>query len=161
MKPVILHPFMFWLMIFYMVLFSAGFIWVGWILVRKYFYDTLIFIDKSNRWKLIRDRLLDSSTYIHNKKEYLLPDDSSILSSQGRSLFIFSEGKPNPLKIGYNKAAWVSSDSMMSIINNKLIQKLVQLSDKFRDNFLLIGAVGGMIAGISSIVILLKTFGVI
>ena len=76
-------------------------------------------------------------------------------------MHIFSEGKPTPLTVKYNKLEWLSSESMMAIINNKLIQKLVQPSNTLVDNLILFGSIGGMIAGISSILILLKTFQVI
>lgn len=77
------------------------------------------------------------------------------------SLYIYSEGKPQPLIIDYNTSKWLSSDSMMSVINNKLIQKLVQPSNKALDSLMLFGALGGILAGISSALILLKTFGVL
>ncbi len=124
-------------------------------------FDYLIFIDKANRWKIVRDILGSSSIYTKDNRKYVISDDTGLLNKKGRSLYIFSEGKPQGLKFGYNTSSWLSSDSLMSVINNKLIQKLVQTSDAFSDKLILFGAIGGMIAGIASVLILLKQFGVI
>ena len=122
--------------------------------------DVLVFIDKSNRFNLVYDSVRGINSYTYNEKKYLLADDCSLLNNKGKSLFVFSENKPAPLKLTYNKSAWLTSESIMSILNNDLIQKLVRTTDAFKDSLILFGAIGGMIAGISSVVILLKVFGV-
>lgn len=160
MTPISLHPLIFYFLLFLMVIFAAGFIWILWEYWKIYIRDTLIFIDKSNRWEVVKDKIRGLTSYTHNQKKYLLADNCSLLNKKGKSLFIFSENKPAPMKISYNESKWLTSESIMSILNNTLIQKLVKTSDSLKDNFILIGAVGGMIAGIASIVILLKQFGV-
>lgn len=161
MEAMIVHPIVFYGITLFAFIFMAAAIWFMWLLMKRLFYDAVIFIDKSNRWKIIWDKVRDTQTYEYDKKTYFLKEDSSMLNSRGKSLHIFSEGKPSPLTIKYNKAEWITSGSMMAIINNKLIQKLVQPVNAFVDNLLLFGSIGGMIAGIASILILLKTFEVI
>lgn len=142
------------------IIFAAAFVWI----VTEYFKifkkDVVIFIDKSNRWKMLYDSVAGKTEFSYKEKKYLLADNCSLLNHKGKSLFIFSENKPAPLKLEYNKSTWLTSESIMSILNNDLIQKLVRTSDAFKDTLILFGAIGGMIAGISSIVIMLKQFGV-
>ena len=161
MNAMTVHPIVFYGITAFAFIFMVFSFWTLWLLIKRFFYDAVIFIDKSNRWSIIWDKVRDISTYTHNKMTYFLKEDSSMLNKRGKSLHIFSRGKPNPMVVKYNKAEWITSDSMMAIINNKLIQKLVQPSNAFVDNLILFGSIGGMIAGISCILILLKTFEVI
>lgn len=160
MEPISLHPILFYFLLFLMTIFAAGFIWILWEYWKIFIKDTIIFIDKSNRWVEIKENVRGMNSYTHLNKKYLLADNCSLLNKKGKSLFIFSENKPAPMKLSYNESTWLTSESIMSILNNDLIQKLVKTSDALRDGFILFGAVGGMIAGIASIVILLKQFGV-
>ena len=50
---------------------------------------------------------------------------------------------------------------MMSIINNKLIQKLVQPPNAMSDTLMVMGAVAGMLSLIGVGIILAKTFGML
>lgn len=160
MTPIALHPILFYFLLFLMVLFASGFLWILWEYWKILRKDTLIFIDKSNRWNEIKDNVRGMTSYTYLQKKYMLADNCSLLNKKGKSLFIFSENKPAPLKLGYNESKWLTSESIMSILNNDLIQKLVKTSDAFKDSLILFGAIGGLIAGIASIVILLKQFGV-
>lgn len=143
-----------------MVTFASLFIWILWEYWKIYIRDTLIFIDKSNRWDIVKDKIRGLTSYTYRQKKYLLADNCSLLNKKGKSLFVFSENKPAPMKLGYNESKWLTSESIMSILNNDLIQKLVKTSDSFKDSLILFGAIGGMIAGIASVVIMLKQFGV-
>jgi hypothetical protein len=143
-----------------MTAFAVGFIWILWEYWKLFIKDTLIFIDKSNRWSIVKDNVRGMTSYSHLQKKYLLADNCSLLNKKGKSLFIFSENKPAPLKLRYNASTWLTSESIMSILNNDLIQKLVKTSDSFKDSLIMFGAIGGFIAGIASVVILLKQFGV-
>ncbi len=160
MEAITLHPLIFYFLLFLMIVFAVGFIWILWEYWKIFIKDTLIFIDKSNRWSMVKDKISGLNSYTHNQKKYMLADNCSLLNKKGKSLFIFSENKPVPLKLSYNDNKWLTSESIMSILNNDLIQKLVKTSDSFKDGLILLGAIGGFIAGIASIVILLKQFGV-
>ena len=161
MDPIILHPIIFYFLIGMEVLFMGVIFWIFFKWYKASKFDYAIFIDKSNRWSIVRDMLGNSSTYVYDKCKYILDDKVGLLNRKGKSLYIFSKGKPQGMKIEYNGAKWLSSESMMAVINNKLIQKLVQTQDSFIDKLLLFGAIGGMLAGIASTLILLKQFGVI
>ena len=95
------------------------------------------------------------------KKTYINVKESALLSDKGKALLIYSDNNPMPLKIKYNTAEWLSSETLMETINNELIKLMVQLQDKIKDIFLIIGAIGGLIAGIASVIILLRTYGAI
>lgn len=160
MNPIVIHPIIWYSLFSFSILFMIGCCIFMWMWLRMRFYDILIFIDRNNRWNLIFDKIRYSDTYTFNDKKYFLTADSSILNRRGKAMYIFSENKPSPMRIKYNDAKWLTSETMQSIINNKLIQKLVQPSNSFADSLLLFGAIGGMIAGLSTVIILLKTFGV-
>ncbi len=161
MTPITLHPIIFYFLLFLLLLFAAGFIWILLRYYKIFKKDMIIFIDKSNRWSAVYDSVAGKTSYTHLQKKYLLADDCSMLNNKGKSLFVFSENKPAPLKLGYNESKWLTSESLMSILNNDLIQKLVRTTDSLKDGLIMFGAIGGLIAGISSIVIMLKQFGVI
>ena len=160
MTPINLHPILFYFLLFLMTAFAAGFIWILWEYWKLFIKDTLIFIDKSNRFNIVKDDVRGMNSYTYNEKKYMLADNCSLLNKKGKSLFVFSENKPAPLKLSYNESTWLTSESLMSILNNDLIQKLVKTSDSFKDGLIMFGAIGGLIAGTASVVILLKQFGV-
>ena len=161
MELISIHPLIFYFLLLMMAVFAFGFCWIVWLWWKEKKLDVLLFIDKSNRWSMVRDKLTGMSSYSYRQKKYMLADNASILNSKGKSLFVFSENKPAPLVLKYNESKWLSSDSIMSILNNDLIQKLVKTGDSIKDGLILFGAIGGMIAGIASIVIMLKQFGVL
>lgn len=158
MKPIVIHPIIFYLFLFMMFTIFCAFLWFVWAFIKRYVRDTLIFLEKTNRWKIIYDKIGSNPFYTYKNKKYVT--NEGILNRKGRALFVFSEGKPNPMEVKYNNTKWLSSDSLMSIINNKLVQQLVKTSDDFKDKLIMFGAIGGILACIASILILLKTFGV-
>lgn len=97
----------------------------------------------------------------YDKQKYVIKKDAISVSKSGKALVIFSVNKPEPLKLEYNSAEWITSENMRNIINNELIKKLMQTSDSIKDMLLLFGSIGGIIAGIASAVMLLKTYGLI
>ena len=129
-------------------------------IVKRRTSDMILFIDESNRWSAKYDKL-DNTSYNDNEKKYFLKSDCSLLNNKGKKLFIFSKNKPQPMKLKYNSNEWLDSDALMASINNELIKMMVNPKNPVKDMVILLGAVGGMIAGISTVLILLKQFGVI
>lgn len=133
-------------------------------LIYKYYSfflkDIMIIIDKNNRWRLIYTKFTGDKKEIDNKV-YFLTENHGILNRKGKALFIFSENRPNPLQLGYNSAKWLTGESLMGIINNKLAQQIVKPKDNFKDILYLYGSIGGLIAGLASVIILLIQLGVI
>ena len=159
MVPIQIHPILFYFFLGFAVLMSGLAVYFLYLIISNIIKDTIIFIDQSDRWYMIKDKIGNSALYTYNNKKYALGE--AILNRRGKALYIFSVNKPSPMSISYNKAKWLSSESLMSVINNKLVQQLVKTTDSLKDSLLLFGAIGGMIAGIASVIILLKTFGVI
>lgn len=161
MNPIILNPFLFYFFIAVMLFLSAIALFFAKEYCKQFTHDLIIFLDKSNRWFFVREKLLGINKYKHHGKEYLLMENCGVVNTKGKALYMFSENKPQPMKLEYNNSKWVTSDSMMSILNNELIQKLVNPSNSLKDSLILFGAIGGIIAGIASVLIMLKQFGVI
>jgi hypothetical protein len=136
-----------------------GFFIYNW--YKRYISDTLVFIDPSNRFEIVKDKITSKTTYNYKNKKYFLTDKSSLLNRKGRSLYIFSQNKPAPMQVSYNNASWISSETLLTMINNDLIRQFAKTKGSIEDAILMLGAIGGMIAGIASVIILLKTFGVI
>ena len=159
MTPIALHPVIFYMMIGFLVMMSGMAIYCLWLVIKNIILDTIIFIDQSDRWTLIKDKIGNTPIYTHNNKKYVIGE--AILNRKGKALYVFSVNKPNPMAISYNQAKWLDSGSLMSVINNKLVQQLVKTTDALKDSLVLYGAIGGMIAGMASVVVLLKVFEVL
>ena len=126
----------------------------------KYNTDTAIYIDKTNRWLVEEGNFSGKDKLDYKGKAYFLVEGSGLINKRGKALYIFSEGKPQPLKLDYNTSKWLDSKSLMAIINNQLVRQIVQPSDTAKDRFLMLGAIGGIIAGVCSVVVLAKTLGI-
>ncbi len=120
--------------------------------------DKIIIIDSNNRWRLYSTKLFGKNKFMLKEKAYFLSEDSSLLSEKGKALFIFSENKPHPLKLTYNKSSWLDSESLKNLINNNLLQMLLKANK--RESFIvIIGAIGGIIAGLASVITLIIVSG--
>ena len=159
MEPISLHPIIFYSFLGFMliVMSAAGYLYS--LYNNTLTKDLVIFLDKSNRWRHIWDNIKDSETYSNNKKKYIV--NAGIVNKKGKALYIYSDNKPAPMDIKYNSIKWLTSESLMAVINNNLIQKLVKPNVDFMDKLILFGAIGGMVGALSSIIILLKTTGII
>jgi LPS O-antigen subunit length determinant protein (WzzB/FepE family) len=123
--------------------------------------DILIFIDKTNRWEMVFDSVKNKDKYTKGKGTYVLQEESGLLNIKGKALYLFSENNPQPLKLKYNKAEWLDAKSLMATINNELIQMMVNPTNPSKDMIMMLGAIGGIVAGFASIVILVLQTGVI
>lgn len=123
--------------------------------------DRLIIIDKNNRWNITYINLKGKDQVKIKNKAYFLKEEAGLLNNKGKALYVFSENKPTPLSLNYSKIEWLDSESLMGVINNKLVQQIVRPTDAFKDSLMLFGAIGGMIAGLSSVFLLLQQLGVI
>ena len=131
-----------------------------------YFYsksntDKILFFDKNGRWSLLSKNLKYTEILEQGKKQYFLTENLGHLNQKGKALYIFNEGNAQPMAIEKHVGKWLSPESLKGVINNKLVQLMLKPSDKFTDTLLLLGAIGGMIAGLSSVVILLIQLEVI
>ena len=123
--------------------------------------DKVLIIDKNNRWFLHSTNLSGKVEEKINKGSYILMEKCGLLNKRGKALYIFAENKPQPLKITYDKTEWLDSESLMGVINNKLVQQIIKPSESLKDTLFLFGAIGGLVAGLASIIILLIQLGVI
>jgi hypothetical protein len=128
---------------------------------KKYNKDVILLIDKSNRFLLYYVDIGGSKNVKIGEHAYFFNEDCAKLNTRGKALYIFSQGKPTPLKIDYNKHAWLDSDTLLPVINNELVKQIVKPTDPAKEMMILLGAIGGVVAGIASIVILLIQLGIV
>ena len=123
--------------------------------------DKVIFFDKMDRWRLISVFLKGKTKFAHNGEEYHIIEGKTRLNSKGKALLCYSEGKSTQMEFGYNKAEWLSAKTLKAIIDNEVLQKLIRPQEKLKDMILILGAIGGFVAGITSTLVALKMYGVI
>lgn len=130
-------------------------------LVRIWLSDYALIVDKGRRFEIIRGSFGKQSKIKIDGKTYYLKDESILRNKRGRVFAAYSYGKSEPLNITYNSVEWLSSDSIQSILQNEAIQAIVRTNTRGKDVILILGALGGILAGIASIFIILVTTGVI
>ncbi len=135
--------------------------WFIMIIHKRNTMDMILMIDKDYRWKMHYKKLYGKDDEIIDKRKYVLQDKCGLLNTAGKVLYLFFENKPQPLKILHGKDIELNAESLHAITENKLIKKVISPSDDIKDSMLLFGAIGGMIAGLASIVILLIQLGVL
>lgn len=153
--------FLLWLTLGFIFILLLAIMFFIWLWLKPRFFDRIIFIDKNDRWIEHLTNIQDKNSFNYNDKKYLLTDDVKLLNRSGKALVIYSEGKPTALKLTHNKADWLSSDSIMGILNNELVKQIVKPQDAVKDLIILLGAIGGMIAGLAAVLLLLIQAGVI
>ena len=150
-----------WFSLFFVFFLMISIAWIFIYFFRKYNKDNIITLDKTDRFKLNYVNISNNKKVDIDGGSYFLNEDAGKLNNKGKALFIFSHGKPTPLKIEYNKMSWLDSNTLMPIINNELVKQIVKPVEPIKDLIIMLGAIGGIIAGISAVVILLLQLGVI
>lgn len=160
MSNILIPVFVFWIAIalLFIVIAFMFFIIMRWQQDKN--SDKIIFLDKNNRWELISTRLYGREKLEFNGQEYFLKEEAGLTSNRGKALYVFSINKPTPLRISYNKVEWLDSKSLMAVINNDLVRQIITPKSPLSDMLIMYGAIGGIIAGGASIIILLKQVGV-
>lgn len=151
-----------WIVWTFMVLFWGVIAGAAWIYIHFYMKqntDKVIFIDESNRWELVSKNLSEVDKFDHKKGKYFLKADAGLLNKKGKKLFLYSLNKPSPMKLKYNDVEWLDAESLMGTINNELVKLMVKPGNQMKDNLLLFGAIGGILAGIASLINLAITTG--
>lgn len=161
MTDVSIPIWLFWSFITFFMLVLAGWVWTFAYYWLKSNQDKIIFIDKNNRWSDYSVNLKGMKEIKVGTKSYILSDNASLPNVKGKILYIFSENNPMPLKIEHKKAEWLDSDTLMSVINNEIVQDLVKPTNPVKDMIFLLGGIGGIIAGLSCVILLLIETGVI
>lgn len=130
--------------------------------MKRWLSDKIMIIDKNNRWKIYHTRLRGVDEKKIGGKTYIFDSKSGLLNIRGKAFFLFSENNPAGAKIiEHKKVEWLDGKSLTGFINNKLAQQIIKPTDKLIDTLIVIGAIGGIIAGLASVVILLIETGVI
>lgn len=147
-------------MVFILIIFSAVVFFAYKWAIQKWM-DKIILIDKTNRWQLISTRLKGSTEFKFGKDEYNIIEDSTLLNRRGKALLVYSKGKPTPMKLGYNMNRYLNNDSLKAVIKSKVLQKMLSSEDTLKDSLILIGSIAAILSAIASVVVLLKTFGIL
>lgn len=130
-------------------------------IIRNWLGDYGIIIDKGNRFDIIRGKFSHQDKIEYGDSDYFLKDEAILRNRRGRVLAVWSSGRPAPMKLSYNSSEWLSGSSIRASLNNEAIQKIVRPANPGKEVILLLGAIGGIIAGISAVLILLITTGVL
>ena len=161
MANVAIPIWIFWFIMFYALALKGIIAWLIIKYIKRYNTDLMLMIDKNNRWTLINQNFSGKTETKVKDKAYFLQEKCGLVNKRGKALYVFAQNKPQPLQLDYNKSKWLDSKSLMAIINNKLVQMIVKPKENVRDILILLGAIGGLVAGVASVVNLLKTTGVI
>lgn len=153
-----------WLIIFDLALIVAmlalSAVWVmKWL--NRFFSDRLLLIDKDGRWKEYFRKFYGNETTRIGRQTYSLTPEAGLLNSWGRSLYIFFENNPTPLKIKGHKADWISSETLTAVMNNDIVRDIVTPKTPMDKLMMILAGIGGTIAGLASLVNLLIAIGVI
>ena len=138
---------------------AAVFFLFQWINISK--KDIIIFLDKNNRFK-IQYKDVSGDSLKDGKKTYYLNRDGSPINRKGKGLFIFSDNRPEPIRLEYNKKTeWADSETLMSMVNNDMAKIAFQLENKKNSILELLSMIAGLIAGAGVILLILVQFGVV
>ena len=161
MTPIAIHPIIFYLFVFCMLMIFAYSIAISWMHFSKSFKDVVLFIDAQNRWDLRYVNLKGTEEIAYQGGTYVVKGNFvPPLNKSGKALFKFSVNNPQPETLAHSPAKEIDSKTIMSIINNKLVQILMSLQSSFvaMQWIMLIASCVGAIA---SSLVALKAFGVI
>jgi hypothetical protein len=132
-------------------------------LKKAYNKDMAIMIDKSNRYEIIdiAPSVASKRSMEYDKGKYFFKAGSGLLNKTGKVLYIFSEGKPNPMDISYCTSEWLDSTSIRGTINNEIIKELTQTNDPMKDTIQMLANFAAIGGAIVSLLIAAKMFGVL
>lgn len=151
----------FWSMLGAIPVLLGACVWIFIYFWNKDKTDKVLMFDKNMRWEIMPTNTKVFDFLERNKRSYFFKEDLGFLNKNGKSLYIFSENNSAPLKITNYKSEWLSPETLKGVINNKLVQMMIKPTDKMIDTMIILGAIGGLIAGISATVVLLIQLGVI
>ena len=147
-------------LVLFLVLFGV-IIFLVFKMISRGFLDTAIMLTKEGGFDKVLSVLRGKKEYIYKGGRYMLPPQTARLNKRGKALYIHSEGKAEPLDISHQKPQWLNADSIQAIINNDMIQKILTPKNPALDLLIIIGSIGGIIAGFASVVHLLIALNVI
>jgi len=161
MVPIALHPIIFYLFVFTAFMLLAYGVVISWFYFSKWFKDVILFVDKQNRWKFVYADTTGKEQVEYADGVYMLNRDKSPpLNKSGKALFKFSVGNPQPESITHIETKEIDSKTIMSIINNKLVQILMSLQSGFM-TVQYIAVICAIVSAIASTLTALKVFGII
>lgn len=160
MQPIQLHPILFYFFIVMLFFVFTYAVMISWFYFSKWFKDVVLFIDAQNRWNLMYFKSRDADEIEYLGGSYVTKGISPPLSKGGKALYMFSVGNPKPIQVLHKDAEQISSQTISSIINNKLVQVLMSLQSSFMNlQYIMLGA--SVVSAICSVFIILKVYGVI
>lgn len=141
--------------------FLFGGVWGWYRFMKERGSDMAIFIDKNNRFEKQTGSLKGLKNIKRNDGIYHLTEDAGNLNSKGKVLYVFSIGRSTPMQITHAGTKHLEPSTLKSVYNNRFVEQIAHGRSEFVDMMLLVGAIGGIIAGISGTVNLLIALGII
>jgi hypothetical protein len=123
--------------------------------------DIQVFLTKENRFELNFQDTKNLPKIKYDGDSYNIIEHASLLNKKGKSLGIWSKGKPLQLDLKYDESKWLDNKSLSNIINNELIEKVLRPKDLLGEILLILCTITSVISCIVIIIVALKIFGVI
>ena len=138
-----------------------------WQLASTIFKSKIIMITKDNSFRVISKKPAKGSAKIKIGEGIYNLSPEAVIPDRGfmfwRKWYVFDEGNPNPRIIQYDKNyKWVSAEGVLRIINDEHIKAMTQqvITPQIK-LFIIMGALGGLLACLTSGVLLLIQLGII
>jgi len=127
--------------------------------------DRIIIVNKDGSLSFYNKKLKGKNRIEIEKKTYPL-DSKAVHTIKGlffwKKVYIFDEGSVMPRKILFKKDVWADAGTITKIINDEQVMMLSKKAiDPGTKLFIIFGAVGGILASISSAVLLAMELGLI
>lgn len=141
----------------------------GWFLQDWLRSDTLIFINKdgsiSTNTRVIKKDERIAGKIQKGKHTYTL-DPLGVHTvktfPQWKKIYVFDEGCPMPRRLNYRKDYWFSTETITKVLNDTRLKMLTKEPiDANTKLFIMLGAIGGLLACLSSGIVLLLELGII
>lgn len=161
MADFVIPQFIFYIFISFVILIMAYAAVISFIFFSRWWQDIIIFLDAQNRFSLKYANVGKSEEINHNDGKYITKSVEPVpLNKSGRALFIYSENNPEPMILKHKSAATMDSKTIMSIVNNKLIQMLMSLQSSFMTLQYMI-TICSVISAVAGVFVALKVYGII
>ena len=127
--------------------------------------DRVILVNKDNSLSFYTVNTKNKTFIVIDKKTYPL-DSEAVHTTKGKlfwkKTYVFNENSSKPRKLTYIKDVQLSAESITKVMNDDAIQRLSKKAiDPGLQMMLILGAIGGLLASVASIVLLLRDLGII
>jgi hypothetical protein len=123
--------------------------------------DLQVFLLKNGGFD-IQNKPTENKNFIrYNTVEYPVTPSGCIRNKFGRTLTVYSEGKPAPLHLEYNGAKWLDSTNLKILTQNEVIKNFYEGKNKLKELLLIVTCVVSIITLIVLTFVAMRIFNVL